>query len=105
MTSDSHRRALTRWDTVAVESLPTGWRNAFSDVGAGEGAIVYGPCPALLLQEARETVRGSAVEKHRPPYQTRVVFADFSTDNAELCPADDASNYIRTLAPGEADIG
>lgn len=90
------------WETIAVESLPTGWRNAYAD---DDGSIQYYPCPALLLQEARRTARGSITENHKAPYQTRVVFADFERDSAELHPANIAGNYVRTLAPGEPDIG
>lgn len=89
MSESQAQRGRPEWHTVAVEVLPVGWRNAFED----EGAIEYWPCPALLVQECRRTVRRGPgevdiVEMHKPPYEVRVVFAD--QDNGILEPANDA---------------
>ena len=101
-------RFAEMWETVAVTALPPGWRNVYKhDDGDTASA-----CPAVLLQELRETVRYEDVTKadgtprikeeatrREPPYETRVVFADYGDGGLE--PAGDMSNYVGTLAPGD----
>lgn len=104
-----NRCFVEHWETIAVTALPPGYRNVFD---GGEDGQMYSPCPALLLQELRETVEAwdeesgggkfrqlSKTHRETPPYMTRVVFAD--TDGDSLEPASDCANYTRTLAPGE----
>lgn len=90
-----------RWYTVGVEALPNGWRNVLEE----DGTLKYYPCPALLMQEHRETVYvgdgESTTEQQHQPYQVRVVFADFEVTDGTLEPANAASNYVRTLGPGQ----
>ena len=102
-------RSVTHWETVGVTALPPGWRNTFSQ---GDGLTVT-PCPALLLQEDRGTTfswdepegdhfkRVARYEEAEPPYETRVVFADFDPGMAELAPAADCDNYSGTIGPGQ----
>lgn len=112
--TDDRRKVVMCWETVAVTALPPGWRNAFKCVASDDG-IVRKPCPAILLQECRseteswdepnvETggapfVRRFTETIHEPPFETRAVFADF--EGVHLWPADDDSDYICTLGPGE----
>ena len=97
------------WETIAVTPLPPGWRNVYRD---DDGALHATPCPAILLQENRGTtkawdepqgdgppLRRSHFTAAEPPYETRAVFADW--DHSCLCPADEASNYHGTIAPGQ----
>lgn len=99
MTRNDHR-VIPLWETTAVEALPTDWRNVYDIDGKPE----LSPCPAILVQEHRSTLRGPAgsnlLKEEQPrPYEVRVVFADL--DGAVLQPADDAANYVRTLGPGQ----
>lgn len=109
MTTKPKPRYVMHWDTVAVTALPAGWRNVYR---GSDGTAMLSPCPAILLQELRETTKGfdyvgadgrpdvqMETTKETPPYETRAVFAD--ADGAVLEPADDAINYERTLGPGE----
>lgn len=105
---------VEHWTTVAVVGLPMGWRNVYRD-GEREEPWVW-PCPALLLQELRETTHGRDVptgsstgapfrpefttEHHQPPYETQTVFAE-RDDFGGLCAACKASNYVTTIGPGE----
>jgi hypothetical protein len=103
-------RVIMHWETVGVSALPPGWRNTFRQ---GDGELTASPCPALLLQEHRGDTRAwdepagdhwqvqTRDEPLDPPYETRVVFADFDPGMAELVSADDAGNYAGTIAPGE----
>ncbi|MFC5834634.1 hypothetical protein [Nonomuraea insulae] len=92
------------WTTVAVTPLPSGWRNGYR---LGGEIFIY-PCPAVLLQEKRETSRFRVTESGRevwndstldPPYETRAVFAE--NDRGTLDPATDTDNYIGTIGPDE----
>ena len=99
---------ITHWETVAVTALPVGWRNTY----AVDGLTETEPCPAMLLQEDRGTTevwdepdgdRFRHRDRYTPadePYETRVVFASYSSDEAYLEPADDACNYGGTFGPG-----
>jgi hypothetical protein len=55
-----------------------------------------------VLPQVRD-IRPKFPQDYRDPYETRAVFADW--DGACLCPADEASNYDRTLAPGQGLAG
>lgn len=101
-------RIVEYWTTIAVEALPTGWRNVYED----DGVQVPTPCPALLMQELRTTTHAWDHKRddgtyelrtrdthHELPYEVRVVFADH--DGATLTPADDVGNYVKTIGPGE----
>lgn len=96
--AEKPRRRVIEWETVAVTALPPGWFNVYKD----EGKQLITPCPALLLQEARavsDDPTGSVKTVHEPPYETRVVFADF--ESGELYPANDLGNYQTTTGPSE----
>lgn len=92
--------------TVAVTPLAAGWRNVFDE---GRDGSVELPCPAVLLQECRATVRyvDAHVDGHvettprlsrcQTPYQTRVVFADWA--DGHLVPALEKPSYRDTLPP------
>ena len=99
---------ITDWVTVAVTPLPPGWRNVCQAAA---------PCPSTRAppssskrtaeppkhgtsQEQTHHTYAAAASRRLTPYETRAVFADW--DGVDLCPADDASNYDRTLAPGQA---
>lgn len=109
MTGKIRPRSDTHWETIGVSALPTGWRNTF---GQGDDLTVT-PCPALLLQEDRGTTRSwdepegdhfrrvIRFQAADPPYETRVVFADFDPGMAELMPADGVVNYAGTIGPGQ----
>lgn len=99
-------RVIERFETVAFTALPEGWQNVFDC----DGVAGVTQCPGVLTQELRATeyctdVPDSGgksqlsvqVETHEPPYQTRVVFADFCT--GALDPACDLCNYVETLPP------
>ena len=77
-----------RWVTVAVTVLPPGWRNVFFDA---DGTPDAHPCPAALLQENRGT---------EPPYETRVVFADW--DHGCLHPAAESTGFAGIIGPGQS---
>ena len=113
MTDEKPRnRAVSTWETVAVTALPLGWRNVYY---LGDGKADTEHCPAVLLQELRETevVRDVAtggspkyvVETvsrtvHEPPYETRAVFA-CQDGSGGLDPAADVGNYLATIGPGD----
>jgi hypothetical protein len=100
------------WTTIAVTALGPGWENVFAGDCEGDGdGLVVTPCPAVLLQELRETsqwwdeptgdpatgrFRRRSRSKHlQAPYDTRVVFADLD-DCGGLDAACDVSNYSTT---------
>jgi len=108
-------RHVEVWETVAVTALPPGWRNVFSDIDDSRAAH-ESPCPAVLLQELREGHRAedvpmaggqvdvkTTVTRYDPPYETRVVFADWG--EGELSPAHEIGNYLHTLGPDETGTG
>lgn len=86
------------WQTIQAQALPHGYKNVYQD----EDGYIIEPCPALLVQELRETLRVDRQDiKHEPPYDTRVVYADGGDPALGLEPASEASNYVKTLLPGE----
>lgn len=96
-----HDRAFSNHTTVSVTALPPGWMNVWR---LNDGTEFVEPCPALLLQEHRETDLVWNTPEHSrvhyetvtetPPYDTRTVFA--AAEDGELVPVDDHSGYIRT---------
>jgi len=97
------------WYTVAVTPLPIGWINVYGPTdGESEGCTE--PCPALLLQEHRETVTidnrsaATTTKRHQAPYETRVVYASNDDGLAHLQPADDATDYLRTTYVGAENV-
>ena len=92
------------WETVSLAPLPHGWLNVYSN---DDGTVHTTPCPAVLVEECRAVLKSDEVvgggrsirENYEPPYETRAVFADF--EFASLIPADDASNYLGTVGPGQ----
>lgn len=85
---------VEHWTTVAVTALPPGWVNVY----AVNGKEFKEMCPALLLQEHRETNHAGDernVTSEKMPYDTRVVFAATADVNG-LDAACDVGNYIRT---------
>jgi hypothetical protein len=92
-----------RWETIAVTPLPAGWRNVFFSDDAGTPDAH--PCPAVLLQENRGMVvareGGRPVfEAAEPPYETRVVFADW--DHGCLCPVVESTGFAGIIGPGQS---
>jgi hypothetical protein len=85
------------WHTIAVASLPPGYRNVRFD-GENLDHLVITPCPAILLQEDR-TIRFPADRDE--PRPTRTVFAAF--DKAwpgSIGPASDTwPDYLGTVGP------
>jgi len=77
-----------RWVTTAVTPLQPGWRNVFF---AADGTPDAHPCPAVMLQENRST---------DPPYDTRVVFADWG--GGCLHPVDESGNFAGVIHPGQS---
>lgn len=109
----SKTRYVQHWETVAVTALPAGWLNVWR---AEDGkTVITEPCPALLVQELRETVKcwdvpappdsghpydvQTSVQRHEPPYEVRVVFA--SHELGQLNDVTEASNYLGAVGPGE----
>lgn len=64
---------------VGFSALPAGWRNVFD----ADGHRLYLPCPGVLIFEDGDYPK----------------FAQM--DGADIMPADEASNYLETLAPGQ----
>lgn len=87
---------VEHWTTVAVTPLPPGWTNLYR---LDNGDTMQCPTPAVLLQELRETTRHGRTVHHKPPHDTRAVFADI--DGGELVPASDADNYAGTVPTSE----
>jgi hypothetical protein len=95
-----------RWTTVAVNVLPAGYVNRFTDKLDDLTETTFETvCPAILLQEHRSThvvcERESGppmehTEIHEPPYETRAVYA---SDGVEgwIEPAEESSNYVGTF--------
>lgn len=50
----SKTRYVQHWETVAATALPAGWLNVWR---AEDGGLYLAPCPALLVQELRETTK------------------------------------------------
>lgn len=106
---------VENWSTVAVAVLPPGWRNVYRGCN-GESPSAE-PCPALLLQELRETVHYRDVrpsecfsvpfrpekttERHQAPYRTRVVFADRGNCGCLIAAGDWSEGYRGTVGPEE----
>jgi hypothetical protein len=94
-----------RWVTVQVVPLPAGWHNVYA---APEQHIEQHtePCPALLLQELRATMRDAHTHgargqwtSEREPFDTRVVFATFLVGG--LVPVQVVDGYLGTVGPGQ----
>jgi hypothetical protein len=110
MTDARRTSYVIHWETTAVTTLPLGWRNVFR---LEDGALQTSPCPAILLQENRgrtkswdEPADGTAERRTKytaaePPYETRAVFADYDVTGGELEAANDLSNYVGTVGPGQ----
>lgn len=88
---------VEHWTTIAVTALPPGWFNVY---GSDNEPSFSEVCPALLLQEHRETSHAGEernVTREKLPYDTRVVYAAGVGDaEGTLSVASEASNYLLT---------
>ncbi|MGW6035296.1 hypothetical protein ACWFOS_16720 [Gordonia terrae] len=95
------------WDTTSACPV-TDFVNLYK---CDDGTTAESVCPCLLVQENRTTsyctydetgrLLSSRDEKCQPPYETRIVAAEF--DMGQLEPASDAGNYLGTLHRSELD--
>jgi len=102
MTDRKFSHTREEWETIDAVPLPPGWFNVYE----ANGKKFWTPCPALLRQEHRSTWRcytdaSSTETRHTPPYDVRIVAADF--DGATLEPIDDVGNYVGTVHETELD--